>query len=274
MVIPTAGWSAVTDDATDSDPALELATLTRRFGGLVAVDEVSLRVNRRTIFGLLGPNGAGKTTILNLISGFDRPTSGSLRLFGKDITSKPPHEVARQGVARTYQNVRLFHGMSALENVAAGRYSRRTSRLWQSVLCMPSELRERREVLEDARALLDRVGMTLPVDRLAETLPYAEQRRVEIARALASRPNLLLLDEPTAGMNSTESAAIGDLLITLRDGEGLTLVLIEHNIKLVLAYCDEAVVLNFGRKIASGTPRSCVDNPDVRIAYFGRRGHA
>ncbi|MDW3214715.1 MAG: ABC transporter ATP-binding protein [Ilumatobacteraceae bacterium] len=265
---------SATDVTTKAEqPALSVDRLSKAFGGLRAVDSLSFDVPANSIFGLLGPNGAGKTTVLNLISGLMKADSGTVSVFGDSVERLSAHRVAAAGIARTYQNVRLFPGLTVLETVVTGSYRQRSSQLWQSVLCLPSERRERREAEEKARALLDRVGVTAPPERLAESLPYGEQRRVEIARALATDPRVIMLDEPTAGMNDVESDALGQLLVNLRD-EGLSLVLIEHNIKLVLNFCSHAVVMNFGELITEGTPRECVENEEVQAAYFGKQSDA
>lgn len=261
------------DEPSGSPAALSVRGLTKRFGGLQAVGDFSFDVAPRSIFGLLGPNGAGKTTVLNLISGLLPLDEGTISVYGDEIQGRPAYQVARAGVARTYQNVRLFPALTVLETVMTGFYQHRTATLWQSIACTPGERRERREVAERARELLHRVGVTAPPERLAEALPYGEQRRVEVARALATDPKVLLLDEPTAGMNSLESEALGNLLYELRD-HGIALVLIEHNVKLVLNFCSDAAVMNFGELIAHGDPRSCVENPDVQAAYFGKRSDA
>jgi len=261
------------DETNRQGAALEIVGLSKSFGGLRAVNDLTFDVAPNSIFGLLGPNGAGKTTVLNLVSGLMPSNSGTVQVFGDHVEGLPAHRVAGAGIARTYQNVRLFPGLTVLETVVTGFYRQRSARLWQTVLCLPSERRERREVEEKARALLDRVGVTAPPDRLAESLSYGEQRRVEIARALATEPRVMLLDEPTAGMNDVESDALGQLLVTLRD-EGLSLVLIEHNIKLVLNFCSHAVVMNFGELITKGTPRECVENEEVQAAYCGKQSDA
>lgn len=254
--------------------AVELIGLRRQFGGLMAINDLNIRVETGAIFGLLGPNGAGKTTVLNLLTGLDRPTSGDIQVFGESVVGLMSHEVARHSVARTYQNVRLFEGLSVLENVIAGMWQHRTSRMWQAPLMWRSERAERRAAEEEAHALLAKVGVVSSPSRLAATLPYAEQRRVEVARALASRPRLLLLDEPTAGMNPAESTAMGDLFLQLRQEDSMTLLIIEHNMRLVLTYCDAAAVMSFGQLLASGSPQECVDDPLVQEAYFGRRKSA
>ena len=259
--------------ATDVDAALSLDALRKHFGGVKAVDDLTLQVPAGSIYGLMGPNGAGKTTIVNLITGFLTPDLGRVKLHGDDITGYPAHKVAGHGVSRTYQNVRLFPGLTVLETVMAGFHRHRTSRIWQSILFTAAERRERREVAEQARELLRRVGVEAPPERIGTTLPYGEQRRLEIARALATGPRLLLLDEPTAGMNASESAELGDLMRQLQS-DGLTLVLIEHNIKLVLEYCELAAVVHFGRLLVEDVPSVCVQNPDVQEAYFGKQSDA
>ncbi|MFC5750986.1 ABC transporter ATP-binding protein [Actinomadura rugatobispora] len=247
--------------------------LTKGFGGLTAVDGVSIRVPETSIYGILGPNGAGKTTVLNMISGFIAPDSGDISVAGTRITGLAPYRVARQGIARTYQNIRLFPGMTVLETVMAGAYGRRSSSILGAILLSPAERRERRATAERAAELLDRVGVRGRHSALAETLSYGDQRRVEIARALATDPRLLLLDEPTAGMNDAESEEVGRLLVGLRDA-GLTLILIEHNMRLVEEFCQRVSVMNSGALLAEGTPTWCLDQEDVKEAYFGKRSDA
>ncbi|MET8052018.1 ABC transporter ATP-binding protein [Streptosporangium sp. NPDC005286] len=253
--------------------AVEIEGLVKTFGGLRAVSDVNMRVPQRSIYGLLGPNGAGKTTVLNMISGFLSPDSGAIRVHGKETHGLVPYRIAREGVARTYQNIRLFPGMTVLETVATGAYTRRRSTILGAITLSRAERRERAEVREKALGLLEQVGVEASPDALAETLSYGEQRRVEIARALATEPRVLLLDEPTAGMNDAESQQIGELLLRLR-GEGLTLVLIEHNMRLVEEFCDEVTVMNSGAVLAVGTLAWCLEQPDVREAYFGKRSDA
>lgn len=251
---------------------LRVDGLSRRFGGLAAVHELSFGVQRGEVFGLLGPNGAGKTTALNLISGLDKPNSGTIHVEDTDTTGLPPHRLAALGMARTYQNVKVFTGLSVIDHVVIGLHLERRARLWQMILPIPMEWRERRELRSRATALLQRVGLEgVDPERPAETLSYGDQRRLEIARALAVRPRLLLLDEPTAGMNLQESTELGELLLTVRD-EGVTLVIVEHNIDLVQRFCDRIVVMNFGEQIAEGLPRATLDSPAVRDAYFGATG--
>lgn len=254
-------------------PALTIDALSRAYGGLQALSDVSFSVPQGVIFGVMGPNGAGKTTLLNIISGLDVPSSGSTSIRGHDSTAMPAHRIAGLDVARTFQNVRLFEGLSILDNIVSGMYRRRRAPLLKSV-CLPrSSRRESRAVRDRAVQLMNRVGLSSDLDQPADTLPYGHQRRVELARALASEPTLLLLDEPTAGMNRVESKALEELLLSLRE-DGITIVVIEHNMQLMLAICETAIVMNFGKVLAEGPPRKCVELQAVREAYFGRRSDA
>ncbi|KAA9108222.1 ABC transporter ATP-binding protein [Microbacterium rhizomatis] len=253
--------------------AVEIVALTKEFGGLKAVDDVTITVPRQRVHGILGPNGAGKTTVLNMVSGFIRADSGSITLFGEDVTRMQPFHIARRGVARTYQNIRLFPGMTVIETVIAGAYMQRSSTIAGAILLSPTERRERKQVRARAAELLDMVGCRAPHSSLAETLSYGDQRRVEIARALATDPRILLLDEPTAGMNDVESEQIGQLLVQLKD-LGLTLILIEHNMRLVEEFCETVSVMNSGAVLAEGAPTWCLEQDDVKEAYFGKRSDA
>jgi ABC-type branched-subunit amino acid transport system ATPase component/ABC-type branched-subunit amino acid transport system permease subunit len=253
--------------------ALEVRSLTKIFGGLRAVDGLSLAVPTGSIFGVLGPNGAGKTTFINLLSGVLPPDEGATIVLGQETTGWPAYRVARLGLARTYQNIRLSQGLSVLETIMSGSYSRQRSTMAAAVAALPGERRERRACADEARHLMEVVGMSAAEDRRAATLAYGEQRRVEIARALASHPAILLLDEPTAGMNAQESAQLGELLRSL-SGQGITIVLIEHNIRLVSEFCTHAAVMHSGSLIATGRPDDCLAQEEVQLAYFGRRSDA
>jgi ABC-type branched-subunit amino acid transport system ATPase component len=247
---------------------LAMAGLSRAFGGVRAVDDATFTVADGEVHGLIGPNGAGKTTLLNLVSGLLQPTSGKIELDGRRLDRLPPHRIAGLGVARTYQNIRLFAGLSAADNVVVGQHLRRRAPFWRRLFLLPSARREERAARESAEAGLARVGMRERARTPAFSLSYGEQRRVEIARALASQPKLVLLDEPTAGMNPNEAAAVARLVREVAR-EGRAVLLIEHNVRLVMELCDRITVLNFGKVIARGTPEEIGKDPAVIAAYLG-----
>jgi branched-chain amino acid transport system ATP-binding protein len=257
-----------TVDAQTGGILLEASNVSKVFGGLVAVNDVNFQVPHRGIVSLIGPNGAGKTTFFNCMTGLYRPTTGRVIFDGKDITAKRPDLVTRAGVARTFQNIKLFRTMTALENVQVGMHARLRSRVTGMVLRTPYVRREEREAREKARELLRFVGLKRH-DELAMSLPYGDQRRLEIARALGSDPKLLLLDEPTAGMNPQESEELRQLMETLRSERGISVLLIEHDMKVVMNVSDHITVLDHGEKIAEGSPTEVRENPRVVEAYLG-----
>lgn len=267
----------MTDLAVTRDPArggtghaaLEAQEISKSFGGLHVLTSVSFAVPRASIFGIAGPNGAGKTTLLNLITGFGKVTSGRTLVNGSDATGLDARKVNALGVARTFQNIRLFRGLTVREQVEAGTYAHRKASLFTSMLGLPIDRRDRRATRETADEMLEFVGLREKAERLAETLSYGDQRRLEIARALATRPSLLLLDEPTAGMNEADWLPIAKLFDRLRD-EGVTVVLVEHNMRLLQRACDRVAVIAAGKVIAEDEPSTCLRLPDVRRAYFGK----
>ena len=247
---------------------IKVDNLTMKFGGLTAVDNVVLQIKEHDICGLIGPNGAGKTTLFNVIAGFYKPTSGSIMFKDHRIDGLHPYQINKLGIARTYQNINLFNSMTVLENIMVGRHPRLKSNIFSSIIRTGSQRKEEKELEAKSLEILDIAGLADKADDVSKSLPYGEQRLLEICRGIASDPELLLLDEPAAGMNSQEKNGLVDFIKKIR-GFGMTILVVEHDMKVVMGLTDHIFVLNFGKLIAEGKPKEIQSNPEVIKAYLG-----
>jgi branched-chain amino acid transport system ATP-binding protein len=261
--------SAAAGVEVSSGAVLEMRGMTRRFGGLIAVNNVSIGVHEAEIFGLIGPNGAGKTTLFNLITGLTLPSAGKLLYRGEDITGQRPHRVAAHGIARTFQNIRLFGNLSALQNVMIAQHVHTRSGVLSGLFGLPPAPAEERAIRRRAHELLELVGLDDRAETMARNFAYGDQRRLEIARALALQPRVLLLDEPAAGMNPNVKQQLSAFIRAMREQFDLTILLIEHHVPLVMGLCDRIAVLDFGQLIALGDPSQVQHDPAVIEAYLG-----
>jgi branched-chain amino acid transport system ATP-binding protein len=252
-----------------SEPLLQTQRLRKEFGGLVAVDDVDFNVPENGIVSLIGPNGAGKTTFFNMLTGVYKPTAGRVVFAGEDMTSKPPHAFTHRGIGRTFQNIRLFQNMTALENVLVGMHVRLKGNLFEAIVRTPRVRKEETAARKRARELLEFSGLVRKEGVIGRNLSYGDQRRLEVARALATQPKLLLLDEPTAGMNPQETADFTTFVVRLRQELQLAVLLIEHDMRVVMGISDRVTVLDYGEKIAEGTPQEIQKNDRVIEAYLG-----
>ena len=248
---------------------LEVSNLGIAFGGLQAVSQLDMTIEKGHLYGLIGPNGAGKTTVFNMLTGVYRPTEGNIVLDGKDITGKSPEAISKAGIARTFQNIRLFNEMSVLDNVKVGMHNQVTYGMWTGILRLPTYREKEHEMNRLARNLLKIFDLDEQADLKASQLPYGKQRKLEIARALATNPKLLLLDEPAAGMNPNETEELMQTVRSVRDQFGIAILLIEHDMNFVMGICEEITVLDYGRMIARGDGKAIRNNPKVIAAYLG-----